>query len=311
MFERYDFIPDFVLPNPQGERVRFYGAAGGTRMLLAIVPSIAGESFEAQLTETVALAEEVGLDVTFIVGNASVADSTPGRIFVDPGNGLRARWKLGSGPRLFLLSENLRVAHAFDPESPDGWPTALRTCLDGSDPDSKTQGIPAPVLLIPNALDHDFCDRLMSVWDTDGNQETGVELSYGGGRSETQSAQLKRRWDHTVNDAALMQEITNRVARRVGVEGRVYQHLVVEELVALRELHHAVQDQHPSEVGVLQDLDFLVRGRLAVERRHAGIGVDDWGEGVALQEVHGRSRAQVRTTGGTGVPLKGEAYAVV
>ena len=72
--------------------------------------------------------------------------------------------------------------------------------------------------------------------------------------------------------------------RRVDGHGHVDEHLVVEELVPLRELHHAVQREHSPEERVLQDLDALVGALLTVELAGVRVAVLERGEGVLLSK---------------------------
>jgi hypothetical protein len=85
---------------------------------------------------------------------------------------------------------------------------------------------------------------------------------------------------------------------RVRAEGGVGQHLVVHELVSLRRLHGAVQDEHPSEQWALVHLQGLVGSLLLVEAPrdpvcggdiHAAL-VDDPGA-LHRSEARGRRRS--------------------
>ncbi|MDP6037825.1 MAG: 2OG-Fe(II) oxygenase, partial [Candidatus Latescibacteria bacterium] len=71
------------------------------------------------------------------------------------------------------------------------------------------------IMLISNVLTLDICNALINVWATKGNEETGVERSESGERHDTIDHQNKKRRDHTVTDAKLLQLLTSTVGRRV------------------------------------------------------------------------------------------------
>jgi predicted 2-oxoglutarate/Fe(II)-dependent dioxygenase YbiX len=218
MFKRHDFIPDFVLPDRNGGLFRFYGSAGGSTRLLALVPDLDHGPWNIHFKELMSRAVAAGVPVTVIVGRVPQVDLGEADVYIDQGDKLRSRWQVDDGPRLFLLNENLRVLHAFDAESPALWLGAFDEYLDDGGQGSAQALIPAPVLLIPNALDHTYCDHLVSIWETQGNRETGIELSADGRRVEKTQSLFKRRRDHTVDNAELMGDITRRVTRRLASE---------------------------------------------------------------------------------------------
>ena len=89
----------------------------------------------------------------------------------------------------------------------------------------------------------------------------------------------------------------------------VDQHFVVQKLVALGELHDAVQHEDTSKEGVIEDFDALVLRFFSMEVSNTVVAVDDGGEWVGFGEpggvIHGW--CQVRTTLGTVVPLNVDA----
>jgi len=218
MFSKHDFIPDFILPDQDGALVRFYGTAGGEIRLLAFVPNVDETPLCLHLSTLLSRATALGVPVTFIVDQAPENPIDGADIYVDQAHKIRDRWQVESGCHLFLLNENLRVLHTFDVALPADWLDVLDKCLAERAAHIGSTVSAAPVLTVPYALDHDFCDHLMSIWETKGNRETGVEISAGGRRVEATQSLFKRRRDHTVESAELVREITRRVTRRVAPE---------------------------------------------------------------------------------------------
>ena len=73
----------------------------------------------------------------------------------------------------------------------------------------------------------------------------------------------------------------------MGLHGDVYDHLMVDELVALRRLHHAVQDQHSTELGGLNDVQPLIRSLLGVKGAdHFATERDAFGLPFGVPKIH-------------------------
>jgi predicted 2-oxoglutarate/Fe(II)-dependent dioxygenase YbiX len=72
-------------------------------------------------------------------------------------------------------------------------------------------GRPAPVLMLPNVLAPDLCQRLIAAYDTDGGKESGVYRAGG----HVMDAAFKRRRDFTIEDPKLLSELRWSIARRV------------------------------------------------------------------------------------------------
>ncbi len=94
----------------------------------------------------------------------------------------------------------------------------LLTLLSELPPPSRYLGVEAsaPVLLLPNVFEPEFCRHLIDRYEADGGRETGFMQEIGGKAVETYDPEWKRRKDYLVTDAALVELIKARVARRVG-----------------------------------------------------------------------------------------------
>ena len=121
----------------------------------------------------------------------------------------------------FLLDPNQRVLAVFD-ES-DGDPVARGlAALDSHLPIPEPAFVPmcAPVLIIPRVFDPDYCRKLIRVYMTKGNEESGTFRMVDGKPVKQPNHAVKRRRDHHVTDEKLMQEIFGLMQRRVVPEIR-------------------------------------------------------------------------------------------
>ena len=93
----------------------------------------------------------------------------------------------------------------------------LLALLDGLPPPSRHLGVevPAPVLLLSNVFEPEFCRHLIDHHELAGGRESGFMQEVGGKAVETYDPGWKRRRDHHIADAALIELIKARIARRV------------------------------------------------------------------------------------------------
>jgi predicted 2-oxoglutarate/Fe(II)-dependent dioxygenase YbiX len=80
-------------------------------------------------------------------------------------------------------------------------------------------GVPlhAPVLIVPRVFEHDFCRRLIDVYEADGGSPSGV-MRVRDGRTVGELDDFKRRRDATITDEALRNEIRGRLNLRLAPE---------------------------------------------------------------------------------------------
>jgi predicted 2-oxoglutarate/Fe(II)-dependent dioxygenase YbiX len=206
MLPRHDFAADFVLPTPEGVPTRFFGLAGGRTTLLVFVPP---EANGATLRELSAVAEETDSALFVVLAEGAASDLPGVKAFVDAQAQIRRRYRVDDGLCLFVLSENLRVIDSCSADHA----ACARAAIAGA------RRLPsldaAPVLLIPHALDHAMCDRLVALVDSEGPKATGVERSRDGRRQLQLAPDTKRRHDVTLEAGPLMAELTAAVGKRV------------------------------------------------------------------------------------------------
>lgn len=208
--------PDFVLPRPDGVGTRFYAVAGGRPAVLAFGPADVAAGLRAALDGPAAA--YVDVDVVAVTRAPVDRGSVTGDMtaFVDATGELHARYGAdGPTPMALVLDQNLRVLGSLALDG-DGSAERVRALVGSIPPTADDVEVvgQAPVLLIPGVLDEGWCRRLVTQWETGGNEATGVETSREGQRSEVRTAHKERR-DHVVTNAALMQELVTTVGRRV------------------------------------------------------------------------------------------------
>lgn len=213
MIESGERAPDFALPRADDGTVRFYGQVGGEPAVLILVgrDAAAGSAFVAGLRD------RVGTEVPVHV----VACEEPGDpdTFHDPEGKVHEAYGTDpeADPTVLVLDRNVRVAHvgaaAGGTEDLDAAAAAVEA-LTSDRPGVRVTGH-APVLLVPDALSPELCDRLMEVWEGGEQLETGVETTADGRRLEELDRLRKRRRDHVVTDRELLRTLTSHVGSRV------------------------------------------------------------------------------------------------
>lgn len=172
-----DVMPDFVFTLADGTKARFYGKAGGEPGLVCF-------------GETADLRGKMEIDLYEIKDD-------------------RLRNSLGAD--VILFGADLRVIASWVDNK--NWITEARDLVEKIEkPMAREVFSQAPVLLLPNVLEDDFCDRLIAIWEKD-NDETGVE--YEATRETGIVESIKRRSDHTLADGPVMRELTQRIGRRL------------------------------------------------------------------------------------------------
>ncbi|WP_370326281.1 2OG-Fe(II) oxygenase family protein [Euzebya sp.] len=188
--------PDFVLPTTDGTPTRFYGAVGGDPLVLCFG------------------------DAEIAVHNPADPAADPILVFVDAEGEVRDRF--GAAPHTaVVLDPNLRVLGTAS--APDGRAdhTAVAAHLERLPRHDDVQvSAQAPVLLIPDVLSPEWCERLMAMWADSGAEETGVETTVEETRAEVRNAKAKRRRDLVVTDAQANAEIAQAVGQVVMPEIR-------------------------------------------------------------------------------------------
>jgi len=116
-----------------------------------------------------------------------------------------------------VLDPTLRTLKVL-PFRHDGADAAeLMAYLKSLPPPSRFAGfeVQAPVLVLPNVFEPEFCTKLIGLYEASGGQETGFMRDVGGKTVELHDHVHKRRRDHIIEDEEIMGEVLRRFNRSV------------------------------------------------------------------------------------------------
>jgi len=215
---RGERAPDFVLPC-DGTPTRFYGCAGGVPTVL-LFPSLHVDDADDHCSAVETLTKLTA----FVVARREPRKKLGARVFVDAEGAVSAVYGVSEGKgRIVVLDPSLRVIRILETEAHSAAALAASVNEAVSELPWVEPGLilaQAPVLLVPRVLEPQVCERLVEVWRTCGNEETGVETSEHGSRANALKSELKRRRDHTVTDESLLTMLARTVGRCVIPEVR-------------------------------------------------------------------------------------------
>jgi len=119
-----------------------------------------------------------------------------------------------------VLDPLLRVRHVapFQPDGAEipGFINYLRTLPAPND--FAGIAVPAPVLILPNVFEREFCEQLVALYDRSDSSESGFMRDIEGKTVLVNDHAHKRRRDVIVEDAALIRQVQVRVQRRIAPE---------------------------------------------------------------------------------------------
>jgi peroxiredoxin/predicted 2-oxoglutarate/Fe(II)-dependent dioxygenase YbiX len=119
-----------------------------------------------------------------------------------------------------VLDPNLRVRAVF-PFEPDGSDRErVIAYLGALPPVDRFAGFEmfAPVLLVPNVFEPEFCRHLIGLYEENGGEESGFMREVDGKTVAVHDHRHKRRRDHTISDPDVIRQIQNRIIRRINPE---------------------------------------------------------------------------------------------
>lgn len=222
---RGDWAPDFVLPRQDGTPIRFYGWAGGRATVLFFFgANDSDETWETLVWFSTALSKQ---KLSLFALNHCAPATNQGHashfgisfpILSDAEGSVASSY--GADPSksmvLVVLGPNLRVLDVHPFLSRESSLQKILGAVKGiARPEPAEITMQAPVLLVPEVLEREFCRHLIEVWRTQGNMETGVESSSEGRRGDAVIPGTKHRRDHEVTNGSLLRQLTWRVGRRV------------------------------------------------------------------------------------------------
>lgn len=116
-----------------------------------------------------------------------------------------------------LLDPTLRILGVF-PFAPDGSErAALFAMLEQLPPPERFAGfeVQAPVLVLPNVFEPEFCRKLIGLYQAHGGTESGFMREIDGKTRLVHDHAHKKRRDYLIGDRAVMDECQERVRRRI------------------------------------------------------------------------------------------------
>ncbi len=246
--------PRYVFSTAAGRYIvlGFYGSAGDSRGRNAIKEVFARRSF---FDDERACFFGVSVDPQDEAENR-VADSMPGLRFLWDFDGTVSQLygaipsdaepsKAGKQRRFWIvLDPMLRVLKVF-PFADNGRDVAdLFAYLDTLAPPDRFAGfeIPAPILILPNVFELDFCRHLIGLYEQHGGQESGFVREVEGKTVLVTDAKHKRRKDYNIGDPELIKAIQARIQRRVAPEIQKVHHFKVTRMERYIVSCYAVED---------------------------------------------------------------------
>jgi len=226
-----DRAPNFSLPDSTGKLRMLYEETRGLPILIYVLgePSPLAWQGLVQLAkrEDLAVRAHVMALVTAEVEEArslSLAIDLKFPLLADGAGRIGGAYcraaKLPAGPALFALDPNQRLLQILVPSSEGDLAADALACLApfGSDRMPLLHRQIAPVLIVPNIIEHDVCERLIGIWQTEGHEEGAVLSTADGVTADRLNYGSKKRLDHKVKDPALTRELTALLGPRLATE---------------------------------------------------------------------------------------------
>ncbi|HUB27184.1 MAG TPA: redoxin domain-containing protein, partial [Tepidisphaeraceae bacterium] len=192
-----DWVGDFSLPTSAGKPVKlsqfvgqavvllfFGGDAAGAPAATAACSALSQAHSKLAALNAPILAVRQTLDS---LGDPSAAsanwptgDGLPFPLLLDTGGQLSNLYGAARA-RAVLVSTNGRIARIYEPIDQAGLADRIvgdLTLMATLEP-PRVVHQQAPILLIPDVLPSDFCRKLIEVWETQGNQDSGFMVNQG------------------------------------------------------------------------------------------------------------------------------------
>jgi peroxiredoxin/predicted 2-oxoglutarate/Fe(II)-dependent dioxygenase YbiX len=209
-----DWVGDFSLPTAAGKQFKLGQWVGMPVVMLFFGddPTQLGAAERAclSLAEQFARFEELNAPVLAIrkpvdsldAGDPSApsitAEQLPFPILLDAAGEVTARYG-AARMRAILIGPNGRIVRIYEPLDPAALADELLVDLRLLAHEApRVVGRQAPILLIPDVLPAEFCRRLIEVWETQGNQDSGFMVNEGGKTVGQYDYNNKIRRDHFI-----------------------------------------------------------------------------------------------------------------
>ena len=242
-----DRVPNFVLPNHEGNGIMFYNKTHGGPALLMLYDRNDDEENRRELAcfferreelaeldaelffinrdspeNNAVLVAENGLICPVMADIMGKITDTMVRAVSAPGEAPPFDWNM---PAMVLaLDRNQRLLKTLrrDGDGLGGRSLAERSLdlLRRELPRVEGQNISmtAPALLLPNMLEPELCRKLIGVWETQGHEEGLVAAMKDGKDLNTVDYSMKKRLDHVIRDDDLNNMLIRKIGPRIAEE---------------------------------------------------------------------------------------------
>ena len=116
-----------------------------------------------------------------------------------------------------VLDPTLRVIHVEPFEPSIEAVHAMLARIEALPPAARFAGfeVPAPILVLPNVFEREFCRRLIDLYESHGGEESGFMRQVDGKTVLMKDPSHKRRRDHMIEDPTVIESAKARFVRRV------------------------------------------------------------------------------------------------
>ncbi len=161
----------------------------------------------------------ISCDPRIQAGGEAAQEAAPLRGVFDAGAAMHRAYGLGAARAWIVLDPMLRVIEMIPFRDDAADIGQLADLLDALPPPARFLGIELapPVLMLPDVFEPALCAHLIALYERSGGRESGFMQEVSGKAVEHYDPQWKRRKDCMVTDAALIEQIKARFARRVGL----------------------------------------------------------------------------------------------
>jgi predicted 2-oxoglutarate/Fe(II)-dependent dioxygenase YbiX len=234
-FRPGDRVPDLALPGPDGRMHKLLWAFQGEPLVLIVLAD--GRGFDDDVrrlladvtaqpaTPALLLGIAPATAMTLVSAVKAACGGTTPLVLCDAERRFLATLLAPSAPgaaapprRVLVLDANQRLVAETTDAASDAIATTVRDAVALAraewPAESLLFGSAAPALILPRVFELAFCRDLIALWECGDRADGGVSSRYG----NVMAADRKRTEDHIVNDPAMVKQIADRLAFRIGPE---------------------------------------------------------------------------------------------